>query len=80
MSNQEDHVHNIIDELSDPARMSKYFTRTRRDKRFDAIVRRAMSCGQPALHVGIDRIASRYSGRLMALRGETIARTKSRLV
>jgi len=79
MSNQEDHVHNIIDELSDPALMSNYFTRTRRDKRFDGIVRQAMSCGQPVGQLYIDRMAGRYSDRLLALRGETIARSKLRL-
>jgi len=64
-------------ELADPSTASHYFTRTRRDKRFDGIVRRAIADGRPVAQVDIDRMAGRYSDRLLALRGETIARTET---
>jgi hypothetical protein len=64
-------------ELADPSTASHYFTRTRRDKRFDGIVRRAIADGNPVAQADIDRIAGRYSDRLLALRGETIARTET---
>ena len=64
-------------ELADPSTASHYFTRTRRDKRFDGIVRRAIAGGRPVAQVDIDRMAARYSDRLLALRGETIARTET---
>jgi hypothetical protein len=64
-------------ELADPERMANYFTRTRRDKRFDGIVRRAMADGKPVAQADIDRMAARYSDRLLALRAETIARTET---
>ena len=68
---------NMRGELTDPDRMANYFTRTRRDKRFDGIVRRAIAEGRPVAQVDIDRMAARYSDRLLALRGETIARTET---
>jgi len=64
-------------ELADPSTASRYFTRTRRDKRFDGIVRRAIADGRPVAQADIDRMAARYSDRLLALRGETIARTET---
>ena len=76
-SGQAGYVQNMRGELSDPARMANYFTRTRRDKRFDGIVRRAIADGRPVAQVDIDRMAARYSDRLLALRGETIARTET---
>lgn len=76
-STQAGYVQNMRGELSDPASMANYFTRTRRDKRFDGIVRRAMADGKPVGQADIDRMAARYSDRLLALRGETIARTET---
>jgi len=76
-SGQAGYVQNMRSDLSDPASMANYFTRTRRDKRFDAIVRRAIADGRPVAQVDIDRMAGRYSDRLLALRGETIARTET---
>ncbi len=64
-------------ELSDPALMSNYFTRKRRDTRFDGIVRRAMEAGKSVAAADIDRIIGRYNDRLLKLRGETIARTEA---
>lgn len=64
-------------ELSDPGRMANYFTRSRRDRRFDGAVSRAMSGGKPLTRGMIDRIAGRYAARLLQTRGEAIARTES---
>jgi hypothetical protein len=55
---------------------ANYFTRTRRDKRLDGLVRRAFEAGKPPSAADIDRITGRYSDRLLQLRGETIARTE----
>lgn len=76
-STQASYVQNMRSELSDPDKMSKYFNRTRRDKRFDSIVRRAMNEGRAVSQADIDRIAGRYADRLLNLRGETIARTET---
>jgi hypothetical protein len=70
-------VPGLRQELADPSTASHYFTRTLRDKRFDGIVRRAIADGRPVAQVDIDRMAARYSDRLLALRGETIARTET---
>ena len=70
-------VANARAELSEPARMGNYFSRQRRDKRFDAAVRKAMESGKPLTETQIDKITGRYADRLLALRGEAIARTES---
>ncbi|MAH32271.1 MAG: hypothetical protein CMG78_09575 [Marinobacter sp.] len=54
-----------------------YFERTLRDKRFDALVRKAIADGKPLSKADIDRIASRYSDRLLKHRADMIARTES---
>lgn len=61
----------------DPKQMAAYFARNRRDKRLDGIVKRAITAGKPVSQADIDKIAGRYSDRLLALRGEMIARTES---
>jgi hypothetical protein len=76
-SQQMGYVANMRADLADPERMAGYFDRARRDKRFDGLVRRAMRDGKPLAQADIDRIAARYSDRLLALRGETIARTET---
>jgi hypothetical protein len=76
-SQQAGYVQNLRAELADPDRMANYFTRQRRDKRFDALVRRAMANGKPVSQADIDRIAGRYADRLLNLRGENIARTET---
>lgn len=54
-----------------------YFRRQRRDRRYDSLVRRAIRDGKPLSQADIDRVAGRYADRLLALRGETIARTET---
>lgn len=54
-----------------------YFTRSRRDRRFDATVMRSITEEKPLSSADIDRIVSRYSDRLLQSRGVSIARTES---
>lgn len=56
---------------------ANYFTRTLRDKRFDGIVRKAIAAGKALSIADIDRIAGRYSDRMLKHRADTIARTES---
>jgi hypothetical protein len=77
-SQQARYVSNAMNELTsgDPALMSNYFTRKRRDRRFDGLVRKAIREGRPLSREQASRLAGRYSDRLLQLRGETIARTE----
>ena len=60
------------------ARLDKhYFTRTRRNHRFDPMVQKAIREGKPLTAAQIDNIAGRYSDRLLALRGSVIARDQT---
>lgn len=61
----------------DPREMRKVLTMTRRDRRLDGVIRRAIEAGKPVSGADIDRLAGRYKDRLLALRGETIARTET---
>ena len=56
---------------------ASYFTRERRDKRFDGTVRKAIEAGEELSEADIRRIVQRYKDRLKALRGQVIARTES---
>lgn len=75
-SQQTGYVTNMRAELRDPERMANYFTRQRRDRRFDSVVSRALREGRPVPQAKVDQIASRYADRLLKLRGDTIARTE----
>lgn len=61
----------------DRAQMAHYLTRERRDRRFDAAVRKAMAEGRGLSKDDTDKIVGRYSDRLLQLRAEVIARTES---
>lgn len=50
-----------------------YFTRARRDKRYDAIVRKAIESGKALTQAEIDRITGRYKDRLLSYRGDLIS-------
>lgn len=78
-SQQSRFVSNALAELSsnNPEVMANYFTRVRRDRRFDETVRRAMNQGRDVPAEMRSRIIGRYSDRLLQLRGETIARTET---
>lgn len=54
-----------------------YFSRGRRDKRYDRLVMRAIKDGKPLAEADIRQITQRYRDRLLNLRGETIARTEA---
>jgi hypothetical protein len=60
-----------------PQEMARVFSMTRRDRRLDSIIHRAIAEGRPVSASDIDRMTARYSDRLLALRGETIARTET---
>jgi hypothetical protein len=54
-----------------------YFSRVRRDRRFDRLVQRAIRLGEPLSSPDLDRITARYSDRLLAYRAEVVSRTES---
>ncbi|MBD8696597.1 phage minor head protein [Stenotrophomonas sp. CFBP 13718] len=72
-------VANVRTQLAsgDPNQMAAYFGRKRRDKRLDGIVKRAIAAGKPVSQADIEKIAGCYADRLLALRGEMVARTES---
>lgn len=76
---QASYVANAREELSslNQISLSRYLSRERRDRRFDATIRRAMDEGRQLDDATIDRIVGRYADSLLQLRGETIARTES---
>lgn len=61
---------------NDTAAMRRYLGLKRRDKRFDAMVRRAID-GERLSVESVERITGRLSDSYLKLRGETIARTES---
>lgn len=76
---QEQYVANARRELlsGDPAQMRNYFTRGRRDKRFDRTVAKAIRDEAALDQDTVSKIIGRYSDRLLELRGETIARSET---
>lgn len=61
----------------DPERMRGYFSRARRDRRFDSTVEKAIAQGRALAPADVDKIVGRYADRLLELRGENIARTEA---
>lgn len=55
---------------------SDYFNRALRDKRFDAMIKRAIENGTPLSQTQIDRIINRMQDRTLKYRGDVIARTE----
>ncbi len=60
-----------------PSPGSLYLGRQRRDARFDARVREAMTSGKQIAEADIQRMVTRYRDRLKKYRGDVIARTES---
>lgn len=61
----------------DPALLGNYLERTRRDKRFDSTVRKAIKAEQPVPADVAAKAVAAYKRRLLELRGQTIARTEA---
>ena len=72
---QAEYVVSMRDRLAsgDPAEMRKVFDMTRRDKRFDRTIEKAIREEKPIPATQLDRITGRYADRLLELRGTTIA-------
>ncbi|GGO89028.1 hypothetical protein GCM10011348_45820 [Marinobacterium nitratireducens] len=78
--NQSQYVSNMIDDLTDiqnPISAGRYFSRDRRDRRFDSVIRRAIDEGKDLTAQQVRAISARYEDSLLQLRGETIGRTES---
>lgn len=78
-SMQEQWSRNAQAELAstDPKLLRNYLERAARDKRFDAVVRKAIETGQPIDQANAARMVQRYRDRLLRIRGETIGRTEA---
>ncbi|WP_024696152.1 hypothetical protein [Pseudomonas syringae] len=59
----------------DPAQLKLYLERTRRDRRFDGIVNRAIAAKKAVAAKDVNKIAGRYSERLLKTHTEMLART-----
>jgi hypothetical protein len=60
--------------MSDPIKALDY---TKRDMRFDTVIKKAARDGKPMSLAQIDRITAQYSDKLLKSRGLTIARTEA---
>lgn len=73
------YAQNARDQLlsGNPADLRAYLDRTRRDKRFDHHVAKALESGKPVSANVADRMVERYKDRLLKTRGDRIARTEA---
>ena len=78
---QAQYVASARDQLlsGDAEQLKKYLSRTLRDRRFDGIVKRAIEAGKPVAKADADRIAGRYSARLLKARAMTIAKANAQM-
>lgn len=60
-----------------PDELRKYLQRTRRDRRFDSIVKRAIEAGKPVAQADVDKIAGRYADRLMKTYAEMLSKAEA---
>lgn len=76
--NQAEYVQRARAELSsgNPQELARYLTRTRRDKRFDGTVMKAMRGEIELSQVQINKLATRYAERLLITRANTIGQTE----
>lgn len=76
---QERYVASAREELAstDPAALRHYLTRTRRDRRFDRSITKAIREGQPVDPEIAAKALTAYGRRLVKLRGETIGRVEA---
>ncbi|MGA0540725.1 hypothetical protein [Neotabrizicola sp. VNH66] len=63
-------------ESGDAAELRKVLEMSRRDRRYDRLIHRAIA-GERLAKADIDKLVQRYSDQLLALRAETIARTET---
>lgn len=75
--NEAQYVLNARSELMDPDRIGNYLTRQARNKRFDRTVEKAIREGRALNATQARNISDAYSGRLLRLRAERIARTET---
>jgi len=64
-------------ESGDPVQLRNYLNRERRDRRYDRRVMRAIREERPLPQADVQQMTRRYSSRLLAYRGEVVARTES---
>jgi hypothetical protein len=73
---QEQFVASARDELAN-GRVSNYFKRSLRDKRFDSSIRKAVDAGEPIPADIQTKAVRQYQNRLLKFRGDTVGRTES---
>jgi len=76
---QEQYVASARDELSggDRTALKNYFTRERRDRRFDRTITKAIREGKPVPAETIQKAITAYERRLIQLRGEIVGRVET---